>query len=238
MRNEALEKDKILLSLVEKLKSSEASLAAQAEAHKARVEELKKKVAEANEKFEVEAVKHEICEIERSRAQKNYDELHASKEKCYEISLECAKKLKDSFGRVGAFFSEQKFIRGDPDGVVQWISGEVEAFDKILSHRGDFCAFAGARGATLILKKAGCEHAKVVVQPGFVFSVDDIKDPSAEASALGERFYSEVWMKDVHEIADEAIRKNEKESHDAQEEAKRAEEAAERARLIGTFPTV
>jgi hypothetical protein len=87
LRNEALEKDKILLSLVEKLKSREASLVAQAETHKAEVEELKKKVAEANEKFEVEAVKHEICEIERSRAQKKCDELHASKVKCYEISL-------------------------------------------------------------------------------------------------------------------------------------------------------
>jgi hypothetical protein len=42
LRNEALEKDRILLSLVEKLKSSEASLAAQAEAHKTEVEELKK----------------------------------------------------------------------------------------------------------------------------------------------------------------------------------------------------
>jgi hypothetical protein len=146
LRNEAFEKDKILLSLVEKLKSSEASLAVQAEAHKAEVEELKKKDAEANEKFEVEAAKHEICKIERSRAQKNCDELRASKEKCYEISLECAKKLKDNFGRVGAFSSEQKFIRGDPDGVVQWISGEVEAFDEILSDQGDFCAFTGARG--------------------------------------------------------------------------------------------
>jgi hypothetical protein len=75
LRNEALEKDRILLSLVEKLKSSEASLAAQAEAHKAEVEELKKKVAEAAENFVVEAVKHEICEIERSRAEKNADEL-------------------------------------------------------------------------------------------------------------------------------------------------------------------
>jgi hypothetical protein len=35
LRNEALEKDRILLSLLEKLKSSEASLTAQAEAHKA-----------------------------------------------------------------------------------------------------------------------------------------------------------------------------------------------------------
>jgi predicted RNase H-like nuclease (RuvC/YqgF family) len=66
LRNEAPEKDKILLSL-EKLKSNEASVAAQAEAYKAKVEELKKKVAEDNEKFEVEAVKHEICEIKRSR---------------------------------------------------------------------------------------------------------------------------------------------------------------------------
>jgi hypothetical protein len=72
----------------------------------------------------------------------------------------------------------------------------------------------------LILEKAGCEHAKAVVQPGFVFSADDIKDPSAEASALGGRFYFEVWMKGGREIADEVIRKSEKESHDAQEEAK------------------
>jgi hypothetical protein len=83
LRNEALENDKVLLSLVEKLKSSEASLVVQTEAHKSEVEELKMKAAEANEKFEVEAAKHEICKIERSRAQKNYDELRASKEKCY-----------------------------------------------------------------------------------------------------------------------------------------------------------
>jgi hypothetical protein len=69
----SVEKDKILLSLVDRLKSNEAKLAAQAEAHKAEVQELKRKVAEATEKFEVEVVKHEICEIERLRAQKNVD---------------------------------------------------------------------------------------------------------------------------------------------------------------------
>jgi hypothetical protein len=42
-------------------------------------------------------------------------------------------------------------------------------------------------------------------------------------------------MKGGREIANEVIRKNEKESHDAQEEAKRVEEVAELARLIGTF---
>jgi hypothetical protein len=40
--------------------------------------------------------------------------------------------------------------------------------------------------------------------------VRDMKDPLAEASALGERFYSMVWMKGGREIADETIRKNEK----------------------------
>jgi hypothetical protein len=45
LRNEALEKDKILLSLVDMLKTSEAKLSAQAEAHKAKVEDLKKKLA-------------------------------------------------------------------------------------------------------------------------------------------------------------------------------------------------
>jgi hypothetical protein len=34
-------------------------------------------------------------------------------------------------------------------------------------------------------------------------------------------------------LANEIIKKNEKEPHDAREEAKRAEEAAERARRIG-----
>jgi hypothetical protein len=58
-------------------------------------------------------------------------------------SIECAKKLKDSFAKVGAYSLEQKFIRGDPEGVILWIGEEAEAFDEILSDRGDFYAFIG-----------------------------------------------------------------------------------------------
>jgi hypothetical protein len=47
---------------------------------------------------------------------------------------------------VGAYSSEENFIRGDPEGVIDWISGEVEAFEEILSDRGDICAFANTRG--------------------------------------------------------------------------------------------
>jgi phage shock protein A len=75
LRNEALEKDKILHSLAKRLRSSEARLSAQAETHQAEMQELKKKVAEATDNFNVEVVKHEICETEISRAQKNVDEL-------------------------------------------------------------------------------------------------------------------------------------------------------------------
>jgi hypothetical protein len=65
-----------------------------------------------------------------------------------------------------------------------------------------------------------------------VFSTDETKDPSAEATLVGGKFYSDVWLNGGREMANKII-KNEKETHDAREEAKRAEEAAERARRIG-----
>jgi hypothetical protein len=61
------------------------------------------------------------------------------------------------------------------------------------------------------LEKVDCEHVKAIAQPEYTFSADDTKDPSAEASLLGERFYYDVWMKGGCEMPDEAIRKNEKE---------------------------
>jgi hypothetical protein len=99
--------------------------------------------------------------------------------------MEYAKNLKNNFSKVGAYSSEQKIIRGNPDEVIQWINNEVEAFEQVLSDRGDFCAFAGARGATSFLEKVGCDHAKAVAQPDFAFSADDIRNPSAEATTLG-----------------------------------------------------
>jgi hypothetical protein len=108
--------------------------------------------------------------------------------------MQCCNKLKSSFAKVGAFSTKHNFIHGDPNGVIRWISGEAEAFDEILSDRGDFCACIDARGAVSLLEKAGCEHAKAVTQPEFSVSANDIKDPSAEAIALSEKFYSEAWL--------------------------------------------
>jgi hypothetical protein len=86
-----------------------------------------------------------------------------------------------------------------------------------------------------LLEKAGCENVKAVIQPEFLVSANAIKEPSAEATALGGKFYSEVWMNDDREIADEAIKQSKEESHLASEEARKAEEAAERERHIGAF---
>jgi hypothetical protein len=61
-------------------------------------------------------------------------------------------KIKSSFVNVGAFSSEDKFVRGDPKGPIDWISNEAEAFEQVLNGRGDVCAFSGARGIAAILE--------------------------------------------------------------------------------------
>jgi hypothetical protein len=102
------------------------------------------------------------------------------------------KKIKTSFANVGAYSSEDNFIRGDPEGPIEWISSEAEAFEEILSDRGDVCAFS-ARGVATILEKAGCEHVKILAQAEAAFSVNDTKDPSAEASLIGGNFFTDIW---------------------------------------------
>jgi hypothetical protein len=94
-------------------------------------------------------------------------------------------------------------------------------------------AFSGAREISTILEKAGCDHVKAIAQAEATFSVDDTKDPSAEATLMGGKFYNDVWVNGGRELAHEIIKKSEKDTHDAWVEAKRAEEAAERERNIG-----
>jgi hypothetical protein len=101
-------------------------------------------------------------------------------------------KIKASFANVGAYSNEDNFIRGDPEGVIEWISGEAKAFEEILSDRGDVCAFSGARDVSAILEKASCNHVKTVAQAEATFYVDDTKDPSAEASLMGEEIFTDI----------------------------------------------
>jgi hypothetical protein len=71
-------------------------------------------------------------------------------------------KIKASFANVSTYSNEDNFIQGDPEGVIECISGEAKAFEEILSDRGDVCAFSGARGILAILEKASCDHVKTL----------------------------------------------------------------------------
>jgi hypothetical protein len=44
----------------------------------------------------------------------------------------------------------------------------------------------------LLLEKAGCDHPKVVIQPDFAVSADNVKEPSVEAIALGGKFLHQI----------------------------------------------
>jgi hypothetical protein len=146
--------------------------------------------------------------------------------------VECVKRIKTSFANVGAYSSENNFIRDDPESVIEWISSEAKAFEEILSDRGDVCAFSGARGVAAILEKARCEHVKTLAQAEAAFSIDDTKDPSAEASSIGGKFFTDIWENGDRGMTHEIMKKSEKYIHDTREAAKAAKKAAELERRI------
>jgi hypothetical protein len=160
-------------------------------------------------------------------------ELRSSKGRCYEKSVACVQRIKTSFANIGAYSNEDNFVLGDPEGPIDWINGEAEAFEEVLSGRGDVCAFSGARGITAILEKAGCEHVKILAQAEAAFSIEDTKDPSAEASLVGGKFFTDIWENGGRGMTHEIIKKSEKDTHDAREVAKVAEKTAELERRIG-----
>jgi hypothetical protein len=164
LRNEALEKDKILLTLVDKVKKDEAASKAQAEAQRREIKDLQKQLARAKEERILEETKRELSDQLANHLEMSVKELRASQRKCYVKSIGCVKKIKSSFASVGAFSSEENFSRGNPEGPMEWVSHEAEAFEEILNSRGDICAFSGARGVATVLERMGCEHVKSLAQ--------------------------------------------------------------------------
>jgi cell division septum initiation protein DivIVA len=233
LRNEGLEKDKILNSLLNKIKEDKTTSKTQAEAQKCEIEDLQKQLAEAKLKCAIAEADRDASNYWKNYWEKTVVELRSSKEKCYEKSIECVQKIKSSFANVGAFSSEDNFVRGDPEGPIDWISNEAETFEEVLSGRGDVCAFSGARGIAAILEKSGCDHVKALTQTEAALSIEDTKDPSAEASLVGGKFFADIWENGGREMAHKIIKKSEKDSHDAKEATKAAEKAAELERRIG-----
>jgi hypothetical protein len=94
LRNEGLEKDKILISLVNKIKEDEASSKAQAEAQKSEIEDLRRQLAEAKVKCAYAEADRDASEYWKNYFGKTVVELRASKERCFEKSVGCVKKMK------------------------------------------------------------------------------------------------------------------------------------------------
>jgi hypothetical protein len=233
LRNEGLEKDKILNSLLNKIKEDEATSKAQAEAQRSEIEDLRKQLVEAKLKCAIAEADRDASDYWKNYWEKTVVELRSSKERCYGKSVACVQRIKTSFANIGAYSNEDNFVLGDPEGPIEWITGEAKAFEEVLSGRGDVCAFSGARGVASILEKAGCEHVKILVQAEAAFSINDTKDPSAEASLVGGKFFTDVWENGGRGMAHEIIKKSEKDTHDTREAAKAAEKAAELERRIG-----
>jgi hypothetical protein len=233
LRNEGLQKDKILNSLVNKIKEDEATSKAQAEAQKSEIEDLRKQLAEAKLKYAIVEADRDASDYWKNYWKKTAVDLRSSKERCYEKSIACVQKIKTSFANIGAYSNEDNFVLGNPEGPIEWINGEAEAFEEVLSGHGDVYAFSSARGIAAILEKAGCEHVKILAQAEAAFSIDDTKDPSAEANLVGGKFFTDIWENGGRGMAHEIIKKSEKDTHDAREATKAAERTAELHRRIG-----
>jgi hypothetical protein len=102
-----------------------------------------------------------------------------------------------------------------------------------LNSHGDKCAFSGARGIATVLERKGCEHVNSLAQSETALSSEDIKDPSAEASLVGGKFFTDIWDNGGREMAQEIIQKSEKGIHDARKVAEAAEKSAEPEGQIG-----
>ena len=73
---------------------------------------------------------------------------------------------------------------------------------------------------------------KILAQAEAAFSIEDTKDPSAEASFVGGKFFTDIWENGGRRMAHEIIKKSEKDTHDAREATKAAEKTAELERQI------
>jgi hypothetical protein len=195
---------------VDKVKGDEANYKTQSEIQRNEIENLQKQLAEAKLKCAIAEADRDASDYWKYYWEKTVAELHSSKERCFEKYVECVKKIKTSFANVGAYSSEDNFIRGDPEGPIEWISSETKAFEEILSDRGDVCAFSGARGIAAILEKSGCEHVKTLAQAEAALYIDDTKDPSAEASLIGGKFFTDIWENGGQGMAHEIIKKTKK----------------------------
>jgi hypothetical protein len=108
-----------LNNLRSEVKEDEATSKAQVEAQKCKIEDLRKQLTEAKLKCTIAEADRVASDYWKNYWEKTAVELRSSKERCYEKSIECVRKIKTSFVSVGAYSSEDNFVRGDPKGPIE-----------------------------------------------------------------------------------------------------------------------
>jgi uncharacterized membrane protein YheB (UPF0754 family) len=138
--------------------------------------EQEKKILETSLKTEVE---------KNSNLQKSLKELQ---DKCLNFGNRCVQRLKYVFHSIGA--SSDKFTPSAENlpSTLEYIEGEVDALDEVISGHADFCALLASRGIATAFLKAGCTHEKIVNRPNFSLSLTDLVDIPSLARSIGNRF--------------------------------------------------
>jgi hypothetical protein len=143
-------------------------------------------------------------EIEKnSNLQKSLKELQ---EKCLDFGSRCVQRLKDVFRSIGA--SSDKFTPPAENlpSTLEYIEGEVDALDEVITGHADFCALLAYRGTATAFLKASCTHWKIVNRPNFSLSPADLVDIPSLARSIGNRFMTQIWINGGRKMAGDEAR--------------------------------
>ena len=92
----------------------------------------------------------------------------------------------------------------DAGAFTEWLRAEVGLMVPIISHVGDFGAFAMALGVARSFQHKGYNHVPALGRPPHRFpSVDEVRRSDEACQNVAKRFVSKFWMKGGHVLAAE-----------------------------------
>jgi hypothetical protein len=141
--------------------------------------------------------------VEAEKNTKLSETLRALKERCFEFASQCTARLRSVFNSVGAPSEETSLSAEDIPGALECIEKEADVLDEVITGHGDFCVLVASHGTAAAFIKAECNHARAVNKTNFNLSSSDLVDIPTEARSIGNKFITQIWAKDGHELAED-----------------------------------
>jgi hypothetical protein len=138
-----------------------------------------------------------------SNLQTSFKELQ---EKCLSFGSRCMQRLRGVFHSVGASSSKFTPSAENLPRTLEYIKGEVDALDEVISGHADFCALVASQGTAAAFLKAGCTHGNIVNRPNFSLSASDLIDIPSLARSIGNRFMTQIWVSGGRKMAGDEAR--------------------------------